>query len=305
MSTMSTSDTLRTLIQVDKPGWPNPYTSPTAFARAAIDSGELPATSVSVAEALIRRLTKELGPKRWILASDFHVPHVNTRLVENWLNYVDDVRPAGIGVMGDLLDCEMISRFPSGKRARTLQNEIDEAIDILDAIVDAAPGAELACLEGNHEERLRRHIGENPGLEGLRALTIPALLELGDDRPYEWVKYGASYDVGKLSMIHGHKVSKHSAYTAKAHLLDGDYSTVAHGHTHRLGAYYTTGHRGTRRAFEIGGFFDVKALDYVTGPKNWQNGFAVADVFPDGNVHIQLIEATVDGEFVADGKYYR
>lgn len=308
MTESKTSSLERLIIDEDaRPRGCSAWASVSAWVEAAIAEGlvEGPADSV---EVLVRRVLHRYRPTKVVIASDFHVPYHNKRLVENWLNFLVDAQPDVVIVNGDFLDCEAISRFLSAPGGPTLQDEIDAGAAILEAIEGAAPSAALGLGEGNHEERLRRLIGENPGLYNLRALTIPALLGAtpgGARWEWQWFKYGEEYTVGKLSAIHGHKVSKHSAYTAKAHLLDGGYDVVVHGHTHRLGAYWLTGVKGTRRGFEAGCMCDIDHADYVVGSKNWQNGFAVAYVWPGGDAHVQLIEATKDGAFVAEGKTYR
>lgn len=278
------------------------YRNPELFAREIVEKGliEGPVGSVKV---MAQRVVDRLRPRLVAVASDFHVPFHNVRLVENWIQMVADIQPDVVVVNGDFLDCESISRFPKPPGGPSLQAEVDQGIEILSAIADAAPNAERHLTEGNHEERLERFILENQGVGSLRCLRIPELLEC-EDLGFKWYAYEHPVEFGKLSVIHGHYARKHSAYSAKAHLLDGGYDTVVHGHTHRLGAYWVTGAKGIKRGFELGGLYDYAQAEYVRGVKNWQNGFALCYVFED-DVHVDLIEAGRDGKFIAQGKVYR
>lgn len=278
------------------------YTHPVLFAREAVEKG-LVDGSVDTIQRMVTRITERLRPTRIVIGSDFHVPFHNKPLLANWLRFVSDVQPDVVVVNGDLLDCISISRFPKPPGSPSLQKEIDAGQEVLSAIADAAPKAERHLIEGNHEERLQRFLLDNPGMYDLRCLSMPTLLDC-EGYGFQWTDYGDSIDYGRLSITHGHKVSKHSAYSAKRHLFDDGYDNVVHGHTHRLGSYYITGAKRTRRGFECGGLFDRSQADYVRGPENWQNGFAVAEVFGN-HVHVELIEATQDGMFIADGKVYR
>jgi predicted phosphodiesterase len=279
------------------------FRNPVLFAKEVVESGAILGVSVDSACSTARRIVEGLRPRKIVIASDFHVPFHNVRLVENFVRYVADANPDVLVIDGDFLDCESISRFPTKRGRPTIQMECDAGGEILSALADAAPLAERHLTEGNHEQRLERLLLDNPGLSDLRCLSIPELLG-ADDLGFTWHPYEQAVDFGRLSVIHGHYARKHSAYSAKGHLLDGGYDVVVHGHTHRLGAFWETGHRGIRRGYEIGGLFDYDQATYVRGPKNWQNGFAVAHVFGDGEAHVQLIEARPDGSFVADGRYY-
>ncbi len=302
MSEETKTDLIRRIIEANEGELPSAYTNPALFAREAVAQGLVDGPIHSV-KRMAQRVVERLRPKRIVVASDFHVPFHNKPLVENWLRFVEDAQPDVVVVNGDMLDCDSISRFASAPGGPSLQEEVDAGNEILSAIADAAPQAERHLTEGNHEERMQRFLLDNPGLYDLRCLRIPELLGL-DELGFKWHKYGDPLDFGPLTVTHGHKVSKHSAYSAKRHLFDDGYDNVIHGHTHRLGSYFITGAKGTRRGFECGGLFDRKQADYVRGPKNWQNGFAVAEVF-EGNVHVELIEATDSGMFIADGRVYR
>ena len=255
-----------------------------------------------------------------LIGSDFHFPFHNVRGVRNFLKFAGDLQPDHIVLNGDLLDCYTVSAFPKAPGMPDLQAELDMGIEFLQDLKSACPTAKITFIEGNHEERLKRFMKTNKALYGLRCFQLPKLLRL-DELDIDYVEYGDCLDfhsgVYEISITHGHKVRKHSAYSAKGHLLDEYYANVIHGHTHRIGTFYQDGKLGRRRAFEIGGLFDRDQADYVTGEKNWQNGFAVlytskgSDCQECGRAHdpeypaaCYTVEMQNNGTFVWNGKIY-
>jgi hypothetical protein len=187
-----------------------------------------------------------------------------------------------------------------------LQQEIDIGAELLNELRSNCPTAKIDYLEGNHEERLKRLVRQQHSLYGLRALSIPSLLNLEDlDIDYHAYKHPLDFNGKILSIVHGHRVSKHSAYSAKAHLIDNGYMNVIIGHTHRMGFYYHDGHNGRRRGYENGGLFDRNKLKYVVEP-NWQNGFCVVYLRDDDPEFVQIvpIEMANDGSFIWKGDIY-
>lgn len=247
------------------------------------------------------------GVKSLVIFNDVHIPFHHKQGCQNVLQFCEDMQPDHVVINGDFLDCYSVSIFPKEPGMPNLQSEIDEGAAFLKDLRRRCPDAEMDYLEGNHEERLKRLVKQQHSLYGLRALTIPSLLGLDKlNIRYHAYKHPVNFGArGILTVVHGHKVSKHSAYSAKAHLLDDGYQNVIIGHTHRMGFYYHDGHMGRRRAYENGGLFDKQKLDYVVGP-NWQMGFCVVYLREDDPDFLQVhpIEMTDSGSFVWNGKVY-
>lgn len=238
-----------------------------------------------------------------VVISDLHYPFHLEPALRNVYRLLEDLQPQTLVLNGDILDCYSISSFEGDPRKPLLADEIKGAKAIIEKFRSIVPHADMHFIEGNHEERLGRLVANNPGLYGLEVLTWPRLLGL----PEMGIKYtGYKEHIvihGDICVTHGHKVSKHAGYSAKAHLLDNGYQNVLHGHTHRMGNYNLTGVSGTRRAYEIGGLYDRKQADYCTNP-NWQNGFAVVSS-SGGHHQIDLIEInSEDGSFIVGNKIY-
>lgn len=244
-----------------------------------------------------------------IITSDWHIPFHNKPLIENWLQYVQDTQPDNLVFNGDLLDCLTISSFQRPPGVPQLQDEIDACIVELDKVEAVAPDANKFWLDGNHEQRFERLVMREPGLYGLEALNVSALLGL-HRRGIKYLPYMKPLDIKAgdnekfwLTCVHGNRVSKHAGYAAKNQLVDGGYWNLAVGHTHRLGWFNHTGHTGRRRAIEGGGFFDIDQAHYIKGIANWQNGFIVVRQSHDF-IHMTPVECTPEGSFFVDGKHY-
>lgn len=239
-----------------------------------------------------------------VIFNDVHIPFHHVQGCENVLEFCRDIQPDNIAINGDFLDCYSLSSFPKEPGSPSFQEEIDLGKDMLTRLRRYCPDAEIDYLEGNHEERLKRVIREQRAFYNLKALNLPTLLGLeGLNIHYHAYKHPVDY--GPLTVVHGHRVSKHSGASAKAHLLDDGYQNVVIGHTHRMGTYFHSGHSGIRRAFENGGLFDASQLEYVVGP-NWQNGFCVVYLKRNDPSYLQIvpIEMGSNCEFVWNGKMY-
>lgn len=236
-----------------------------------------------------------------VVASDFHVPFHSVAAVDNWLQYCADSQPDHVVINGDFLDCIAVSSFPKPPGVPLMQDEVDEGYTILKRLRRSCPSSRIYFLEGNHEQRLERLLMREPGLYGLKALGIRSLLDL-DSLRMSHHRYMEPVTIGNLTVVHGNRVSKHAAYSAKMTLVDGDYQNVLVGHTHRMGLYCQTGNRGRRRAAEIGGLFDTSKADYITNP-NWQNGFAVWRQGASWE-SLELVEVSPSGGFVVGGVHY-
>lgn len=275
-----------------------------AFKRAGL---EAPTTYLAdnVEEAVLRRNTHvDSDVHTLVVANDFHVPWHSKNGVAAWLKFCKDLQPDVIVINGDFLDCHSISSFPKYPEHMLLQDEIDIGVEILEQLRRFCPLSEIWYTEGNHEERLKRLIKEHPGFYRLNALKLENLMGL-DRLGIEYRGYKKPVQIRNVSVVHGDKVSKHSAYSAKATLIDNGYMNVIHGHTHRMGWYNHTGHMGRRRGYENGGLYDMSKVDYLVQP-NWQTGFCVVFQRDDKPDYLQInpIEMDFDGSFVWQGKVY-
>lgn len=233
---------------------------------------------------------KGSGCKRWLLIPDLHFPFQDDTVLPIYFSLIRDLKPHGIIVGGDLVDCWQISSFDKNPaRLDTLQNNIDQARGFLHQVSDLAPNAEKHLLEGNHEERLTKTIWKLKdaarALATLRvfenAMTWPNLLDL-DDIGWEFIPVRAQSKtpiLPKLILKHGTVVRKWSGWSAKGEYEKYGRSGVSF-HTHRLGAFIHRDHNGSHVWLE-GGCGCRLDPEYGTD-FDWHQGATVLTYSPDG-----------------------
>lgn len=251
---------------------------------------------------------REVETYREVCAGDFHVPYHDLQAVGILLGYLKDNPPDGFTLGGDFADFYQVSKFNKDpQRALELQNDLDMANAVLDAIDTALPDdCTKRFLVGNHEVRMENYLkGEGVALTSLKCLRIESLLRL-DERGYEVVPMVArdsSVFIGAVEVGHFDKVCKHSAYTEKL-LMDDRGCSLMQFHTHRRGAHYRR-LRGTGE--ELGGWGPGCMCDlnpeYCSKP-NWHQGFAtITTTKGSDRFHVDLHEI-IGGELLVGNVRY-
>jgi predicted phosphodiesterase len=209
-----------------------------------------------------------------LFVPDTHVPFHDEGALSALLDVSKAIRPRWIVVLGDFLDCYRVSRWSKDPaREIGLQDEIEQGRDVLDRIMRSAPGAKLVFIEGNHEDRLRRFLWDNPGLAGLKCLEIPDLLRLDQHDLVASYKYGQRHRHFGMLVEHGKAVRKGAGQTARA-MLDSRLMSGVSGHTHRLGQVYRSSEAGTIGWIEAGCICHLDP-EYIDGAPDWQHGCAI------------------------------
>lgn len=242
---------------------------------------------------------RENSLQTWIIVNDLQIPWHDKAVTSLVLEFIRDLKPHGVVLNGDIVDCYQISDFdkdPKRVHVWTLKEEIRLAGELMDALRDVP---EKWWLGGNHEDRLRRLGWRYPALSFM--LDFPNLFKL-PEHGFAWKPYGGSINLGKLEVTHGFIVRSASGVSAKAH-FDRIGSSVLHGHTHRLGTYYRTNHRGAHVAVENGCLCRLNP-EYVQHP-DWQQGFSVVHVGPRGFFSVQQIPVLNSREFLYGKERYQ
>lgn len=218
-----------------------------------------------------------------IFPTDEHHPYANPKALSVAMQIAEDFEPDLRIAGSDAVDFYSLSNFnkdPGRIKAGGLQNEINAWAKSQRAWKDATPNADVKFIEGNHEDRLRRWLWKNPELHGLDALKLENVM-LFDELDITMVPGGEIILHDRVRIAHGSRISKHSAYTAKAEMVDEvrfEYSSLT-GHTHRGGTIYFTKRNGWVEGMECFCLCDLDP-EYVTNP-NWQNGIVLATVTKD------------------------
>ena len=248
---------------------------------------------------------------RTVLVPDLHVPYHDVQAFRAVRSFVRDVRPSRLIVMGDLLDLAVVSRYDKDPRSVDgLQDQIDAGGAILDDLrSDAGKNCRMDFVEGNHEVRITKFLIRNaPALMALtrggeEVLSVPFLLDL-KRRGIRWVPSHESLDLYGYLVEHGDCASSYSGYTARR-MVDKRRQSVVHGHTHRLGSYWHTGHRAVVHGVELGSLIDrsSEAASYAKDP-NWQTGFGVGEYVEEADF-FQLTPVWIrENRFVFNGRLY-
>lgn len=213
---------------------------------------------------------------RLALVADTHPPFEDKRALSVVYQIIEDAQPDELIHLGDGADFYGLSKYDKDPtRALNIQSDIEAARAINKQLALAAGSARKRYIPGNHEARLTRYLHAHPEIAGLRALELQHLLRFDDDG-WELAGQYIEYCAGKLHLTHGGRVSKLSAYSARAMIDDlGGQKSCMMGHTHRVGAYYQRGSLYDVAGYEIG---CLCSFDTYKQFPNWQRGMAIVEI---------------------------
>ena len=250
-----------------------------------------------------------MKPQTRIVIPDLHIPFHDPRLWALLLEHVIVLKPHGVDILGDVLDCYSLSRFNKNPlRRRKIGKEVDTARKMLEDLRHrVGPACDIRMSEGNHENRLRQVLWSgSKELADLHQLSIPSLLGL--DRPMVRADktvaeslgiryYGPEtpYKVGSLWYIHGDLGRKCNwSMSFGGRLAEavakriGD--SVIMGHSHQMGkVMYRTWER-LIRGHEVGCMCNFN-LEYIVGYPQWQQGWAVVNFTKGGHFQVHFVES--------------
>jgi len=238
-----------------------------------------------------------------IFCGDFHAPYEDPACLSAFLSFCKEFKPHKIFLNGDIIDFYAISRFVRDpERSLKLQDELDDAVNILTQIRKVNPKAEIFYIKGNHCARLQKYLWSNAKeLNGLRDLNVPSLLHLKSLK-INYVEQGRINYHG-LIVKHGTVVRKFSSYTAKAEVEKSGKSGVS-GHTHRLGLYFQN-NAGQEVVWAEGGCMCKMDAEYLEGEvPNWQNGWIVGHFKKNSERYNLTLVPYVHGKAMYNGEEY-
>ena len=240
-----------------------------------------------------------------VVLNDIHFPfHDRPVLEELVLPFVKELEPDGIHLNGDITDHFQLSSFD--KNPLTKVSVKTEQVLLGKFLKNFQDVPYRIYKGGNHEDRWRRYLWSNaPALVESGMVDFETVFKLAD-HGFEYQLYGEKSWIGKLLLVHGSIVRKHSGMTARGHFEKYGCS-VMHGHTHRMGSYFHTNINGPHVCYENGHLSDVSKAEYVTDP-DWQQGFSVIQVMEDGVFNVDQIKVLEIGgrkQFIYGGERYR
>jgi predicted phosphodiesterase len=251
--------------------------SPKAAASGASRSSQMGATSSPSGKSAVQT---------WVVMNDLQIPFHDSDAVDLVIDFAQDLEPHGVILNGDIVDCYSISDYTKNPMSYADLETEKGLAEIVMGHVKRTGAKELYWIGGNHEDRLRRYAWKNaPALAQTGELDFARVFRTKENG-FNYLPYGEGVQLGRLYVTHGDLVSKHSAYSAKA-MFEKYGTSVLHGHTHRLGVYYKRDARGPHAAYENGCLCKLSP-EYAQHP-NWQQGFSVVHLQPNGEFNVQQI----------------
>jgi len=222
----------------------------------------------------------------WVVMNDLQMPFHDKQVVELVVSFVERLKPYGVVLNGDVVDCYQLSDFTKDPmKGDDLRKGIDLSQKLMKRLGKVSKERWWLC--GNHEDRLRRYVWKNaPALGVVEGMNFPTLFKI-EDCGFKWKGKDKIIRLGKLIVVHGDVARKHSAYTAKCNFETFGCSVLT-GHSHRLGIYYCTNQRGIHASYENGCLCPISNAEFAPFA-NWQQGFSVVHVDDSGTFHVQQI----------------
>lgn len=266
--------------------------------------------SFNVAEIDLEDLFEQCGnPEviRLVAQPDTHVQHRDVRAVQLFVDFLEWYNPHAHIIMGDFLDAEGISHWPSDElKPREFIPEVVEARELIRTIIDKTPNTKLRVyLGGNHEDWIRQAmVAKLPTLfNGLKELglmpDLEALLDL-KKFGYDLIEMNHLFKIGKANFTHG-------LYTGNWHPkkhLDVIKGNIYYGHLHDVMSYHQPTMNGMIEAASLGCLCRLDAKFTKGKPTNWVHGFGVFEFFRDGTYSFNQIKI-LDGKFSFNGKVFK
>lgn len=236
------------------------------------------------------------------LIPDIHAPHQDKRAWRLVVKALTAWAPDVVIQLGDLIDLASVSTYAKHPtKTMSLAQEVEAARQVVDDIASIGAKRTVVTL-GNHCIRAEKYLIQHAP-DFLPFFEIGAVL--GMRRPgWTVVPYKETYEIGQMRVTHD--VGRAGVQAARQSVVDtGDNIVV--GHTHRLQVVYQGTQAGKRHVgATLGWLGDPEHIDYRHRDlvrRDWQLGFGVAHMLPDGTFWLQAIPI-IDYKCVIDGVVY-
>lgn len=255
--------------------------------------------------------------KKVIAFGDFQINKHDPEMLDKAVKFVKDQKPDMICLTGDESDNTAVGRWAKGTRDEyevSLQEQIDETIEWLTKIREAAPAADIHMAHSNHMHWITKAIETRlPGFDSLRALTPEKLYEL-DDLGIQYQRKLYEF-LPNFLLGHGHQWQ----LTSGTHRTKGIEQvmktgcSILAGHVHQATletAFIGFEGKGEQKVYvNPGCMMDFeKAMEsnggYVAGTSpNWSKGIVVIHR-EAGRNFTELVLANSDKSFRYEGRIY-
>lgn len=262
-------------------------------------------------------LKAEKKDQRVIAFGDFQINKHDPAFLAKTVEFVRDQQPDMICLTGDESDNSAVGRWAKGMKEEyesNLQAQIDETVQWLTRIREAAPNATIHMAHSNHMHWITRAVETRlPGLATLRALTPEVMYELDSldiNYQHKVFEFLPDYLLG-----HGHQWE----LTSKTHVIKGTEhvmrtgKSILAGHVHQAAlrpVFIGYEGKGTQHVYvNAGCIMDFeKAMEsnggYIKGTSpNWSKGIVVI-TREAGQNYTELVLGQNNGTFRYEGKIY-
>lgn len=211
---------------------------------------------------------------------------------------------------GDIIDFGPISKFVEHPQQKLdLVPEIAITRKELLRLRKTVRGMPIDYMEGNHEWRLEKYLYRHaPELVGIHSLTVPGLLELKkNDLDIRWHDQMKVIMLGKLPVVHGHRIKVSSIHPAKSTYAKIGGNMLV-GHHHKFDRHLQRPYSGKElHGVWCNGTLGTINPDWTFFPQ-WHQGFTVVEVAWNGSFHVEQIIFYPRGHAlcaVVNGKEYK
>lgn len=241
-----------------------------------------------------------------VVLNDIHIPNENRKALSCALQAIKHIKPNGITLNGDIMDCGVFSRHDRHKLPKSTWTDSQfykaSAYDyrrmevFLDAIDAAAPRARKRYELGNHEVWLQDFIAESP-ITRVPKFSLEHRLAL-KKRKYRVYGYNDFMRLGKLYVTHGIYTGQNHA---KKHLQEMG-ASILYGHLHNIEvASKVTPAKTSHMAWANGCLCNMNPAYLRNKPQNWNHSFAVVYTWPGGDFQVDIVRIQ-NGRCVVHGK---
>jgi hypothetical protein len=233
---------------------------------------------------MTRRLTKEECPDGTLMLwmSDVHIPIHNEPVCRLIVECAERAGVSQVTIGGDGLDFNCLSKHAKESHRTVSHATILEEVEPGRWLMNWWASKRSRWVLGNHEDRLKRFVDENPAFHGSVVGNFAQVVNLPSG--IEVIPQAGRIQVGNLTLCHLDAEFKNSSggKNPAQRVLEmlPDHSTIG-GHFHRIcQARRTTideyGIKRTRCAWIVGHLsHEHLHYGYVSTTPNWQTGFGL------------------------------
>tara|TARA_R110002012_G_scaffold120651_1_gene270067 strand:+ start:20496 stop:21263 length:768 start_codon:yes stop_codon:yes gene_type:complete len=173
--------------------------------------------------------------ERFLAFSCTHAPKEDPEAINWLLKKIEEHKPTTIVHLGDGLEADSASRFPS-EADWDLKTEFDSFNNTLYQVRNAAPDATCVFLEGNHDRNLLELNRIDKRLRGLcdwrDTKNVPEIENWLTPTEYRYDRRKGCYRIGQVCFSHGYEANA-SAGKHEAVYFCNEFGLYVHGHLHR------------------------------------------------------------------------